>query len=77
MDKIQKFLKRLNKKERVVVLEILSQLEHGSLEELDVKKLKGEDYVFRIRKGDIRIIVSRDGARFRVIRIERRNDTTY
>ena len=78
MDKIEKALKNLSVKERVWIKEIIRRLQKGNLSGLDVKKLKGRDDVFRVRKGDIRIIYRSDseGATF-VLAIEGKSDTTY
>ena len=56
MDGIAKALQKLSPKERRWVKEILERLQKGNLAGLDVKKLKGRDDIFRIRKGDNRII---------------------
>ena len=78
MDKIEKALQKLSEKERVWVKEILERLQKGNLAGLDIKKLKGRDDIFRIRKGDIRIIYRSDskGSAF-ILAIERKSDTTY
>jgi len=78
MDKIQKSLGRLTGKERKRVKEILIQLKNWRTEKLDIKKLRGRDDVFRVRKGRIRIIYRLDvrGGIF-ILTIERRNDKTY
>lgn len=78
MDKISKALKKLNKKEREKVKEILTQLNAGSFKGLDIKKLRVRDDIFRVRKGDIRIIFRKNNSgEIFVLAIERRSDTTY
>jgi len=54
----EKFLLSLDKKKRNKILIILKLLEANPIpfKELDVKKLKGERYAFRIRAGKIRIV---------------------
>ena len=78
MDKIKKALQRLTPKERLVVKEILVVLARQQIGNFDIKKLKGRDDIFRVRKGQIRIIyrVSEKGA-ISILAIERRSDTTY
>jgi len=78
MDKIQKALEKLTLKEKKKVKEILVKLKKQQLAGLDVKKLKGRDDIFRVRKGQIRIIYKKDqkGDIF-ILMIERRSDTTY
>jgi len=78
MDKIQKALGKLTEKERKKIKEILAQLKNRQTENLNIKKLKGRDDVFRIRKGEIRIIYRTDiKNNILILSIERRSDTTY
>jgi len=44
---------------------------------LDIKKLKGEGGILRVRKGDIRIIFQKTKNKIFVLSVERRSDTTY
>ncbi|MFH1841316.1 MAG: hypothetical protein ABH800_00965 [Candidatus Nealsonbacteria bacterium] len=78
MDKIKKALKKLTEKERKEIKNILIKLKSRCIGDLDTKKLKGRDDIFRIRKGKIRIIykLNKKGSVF-ILSIERRNDTTY
>ena len=78
MDKIEKALQKLTAKEREWVKQLLIKVQSGQTDGLDIKKLKGREDIFRIRKGKIRIIYRSDGnKRFFVLSIERRNETTY
>ena len=78
MDKIQKALGKLTEKERKKVKEILIQLKNRRIENLNIKKLKGREDIFRIRKGKIRIIYRTDiKNNISILSIERRSDTTY
>ena len=78
MDRIEKALKKLTPKERVVIRTVLMSLKNQQLDRLDLKKLKGRDDIFRIRKGQIRILyrTGPQGA-ISILAIERRGDTTY
>ena len=78
MNKIDKALRKLTPKERGWVKDALEKLRTNETENLDLKKLRGREDVFRIRKGSVRIIYRRDtdGAMF-LISIERKSDTTY
>ena len=78
MDKIQKALRKLRPKERRAVKLILQKLVNRNFSGLDLKKLKGRDDIYRIRKGSIGIIyrITSDNQIF-VLAIERRSDTTY
>lgn len=59
MDKIEKFLALLGKKERGVLSKILSDVRTGELRSYDVKPLKGYKGFFRLRKGKIRIVFAK------------------
>ena len=45
--------------------------------DLDVKKLKGYQDVFRLRKGKIRIIFAKNEKTISIITIEHRGENTY
>jgi mRNA-degrading endonuclease RelE of RelBE toxin-antitoxin system len=77
MDKIEKALRRLSAKERSWVRDVLLRLKSGNCAGLDIKRLKGRNDIFRIRKGDIRIIYWLKDKQIFILAIERRNDTTY
>jgi mRNA-degrading endonuclease RelE of RelBE toxin-antitoxin system len=77
MDAIEKALKKLTPQERLRVKEVLVRLMSGKTKGLDIKKLKGRDDVFRVRKGDIRIIYRKQAASLFILLIERRNEQTY
>ena len=78
MNKSDKFLKKCTTKERIQLIEILTDIFNGNLSSLDIKKLKGYDNYFRVRKGSIRIIFHLDINGNPIIQtIERRNDKTY
>lgn len=78
MDKIAKALKKLIDKEREAVELILLKVKNNSLAGLDVKKLKGREDIFRVRKGKVRVIFQENNDdTIRVISVERRSDKTY
>jgi len=78
MDKIEKALKRLIQKERVILKSILKQIRNGNIKNLDMKKLRGKENIFRVRKGKMRILfsISKKNDIF-VLTIERRSEGTY
>lgn len=57
--------------------EILLKIKSKNLEDLDIKKLKGREDVFRIRKGKLRIIFIYKKQKIYILSIERRSDNTY
>jgi mRNA-degrading endonuclease RelE of RelBE toxin-antitoxin system len=77
MDKIQKVLAKLSDKERKQIKSILEKLSFGKIESLDVKKLKGREDIYRVRKGKIRIIYRQNEKNIYILTIERRSDNTY
>lgn len=78
MDKIEKAWQRLTPEERETVKDILVKLKNRQFQNLNLKKLKGRDDIFRVRKGRIRIIYRAGVAsQIFILAIERRNDTTY
>ncbi len=77
MDKIDRALKRFSSKEIKQIKSILTRLTSKDLAGLNIKKLKNREDIFRLRKGDIRIIYQvREGKIF-VLAIERRSEKTY
>lgn len=78
MDKIEKALKKLTQKERITVKDILRKLKTANQAGFNIQKLKGRQDIFRIRKGDIRIIYRKTvtGEIF-ILAIERRSEKTY
>ena len=76
MRKIEKLLSRLNKKERIFLLEAIKTLFSETAERLDVKKIKSTSF-YRLRAGRFRIIFHRDGEKIIVDDIRIRNENTY
>jgi len=77
MDKIAKALKKLNPKEKIWVKAILLKINNNDFSNLEVKKLKGRQDIFRVRKGGIRIIYRIYKKNVYILTIERKSDTTY
>ena len=78
MDKITKALQKLTEKEQKQIKIILEKLLRGNLSGLDIKRFKGQEYIFRIRTGDIRIIYRKDSKdKIFILVTARRNEKTY
>lgn len=73
MDKIEKFLNKLNKEERIKVLNLMKKILDKDLQELDIKKLKGFINLYRARKNKIRIVFQAEKDRNIIINIDYRN----
>ena len=77
MDKIEKALNRLTPKERRKLKEILFRINTGNFQGLDLKKLKRREDIFRVRKGDMRIIFYKTGDSIKILSVECRTSKTY
>jgi mRNA-degrading endonuclease RelE of RelBE toxin-antitoxin system len=77
MDKIIKALRRLSPKERASLKGLLQKIEKRNFAGLDIKKLRSHDSIYRVRKGDLRIIFSANDESVQLLAIERRSTTTY
>lgn len=67
MDKITKFLLKLSVKERSVLMVIMEKILSWNIKWFDEKKLKLEEYLYRIRKGKIRIIYYKKDNEIKII----------
>ena len=77
MDKIEKALDKLSSGERKKLKKIFIQIDKRDFQNLDLKKLKGRNDVFRIRKSNIRVIFRKIDNSIKILSIERRSSKTY
>lgn len=77
MDKIEKALHKLSIKEQGAVKKILKQILIKNFLGLEIKKLKGVNNLYRVRKGKLRIIFQQKKKTLLILAIERRTDKTY
>ncbi|MEK7672335.1 MAG: type II toxin-antitoxin system RelE/ParE family toxin [Patescibacteria group bacterium] len=63
MDKIEKFLQKLDNARREKIKLLLQQILLNQLADLEVKKLQGFEDLFRVRSGKIRIVFRKDESR--------------
>ena len=78
MDELEKALKKFTAIERGQIKDILDKLKSGNLRNLDIKKLKDRKDIYRVRKGDLRIIYKLGtGKKISILAIERRSKRTY
>ena len=77
MDSIEKFLKRLSPKERGIVKDIIKDILSNTPHNLDIKKLRGEQGLFRVRKGNIRMVFFKERDVTRIVFVGRRNENIY
>ena len=74
---LKKLLSRFNKEERGNIEFLIEEIISLNWQNLDIKKLKGHQDIFRARQGKIRIIFAKDKKEISVIAIERRRENTY
>lgn len=74
MDRIEKFLLKLNKQQRAIFLKIFQDILTLSLNSYDIKPLKGLKEIYRLRKGDIRIIFTKTNKQGVILDIAFRKD---
>ncbi len=77
VDRIQKALNKFSEKERELVKDLLYKIKNNKLDNVDIKKLKGRDDIYRVRKGKIRIIFRIHTEETYLLAIERRSDRTH
>jgi len=77
MDKIDKALSRLTPKEKQSVKEIVKTLRSWSFNNLDIKKLKIGNDIFRVKRGRIRIIYQVRNNQIFILKIGFRKESTY
>ena len=77
MDKIEKALEKLSPTEKKQIRGILQQILANDFKGLDLKKLKSREDIFRVRKGNFRIIYRLFGSSTFILAIERRSEKTY
>lgn len=77
VDRIRKLLKQLAPKESAQLANLIELVIENNLRDLDLKKLKGLDDVYRVRKGKFRIIFRKTPTATLIIALERRSDNTY
>ena len=78
VDRIEKTLLKIPDKDRRRILSLLERIQTGRMDMLDLKKLKGLEHIYRVRKGSYRIIFSmKNRDSIAILAIERRSDVTY
>jgi len=77
MDKISKALKKFSAKEKKFVKVILEKIKKSDFKNLNIRKLKARQDIYRIKKANIRIIYKIKNKRIIVLTVEKRSDNTY
>ncbi len=76
MNDIEKLLRKIHKKDRKKILEILRKI-YNQDKSLKVKKLKGYNFIFRVRVGNFRIIYFNNGEKIILKAVKKRDESTY
>ncbi len=77
MPSLKKLLSKFNGEEREVIEFLIKKIISLNWRDLDIKKLRGYQNIFRVRKAKIRIIFAKDKKEIFIITIERRREDTY
>lgn len=77
MEKILKFLRKLNPCELTSVEDALSALKQNQISGYNIKKLTGFSDIYKLSVQDIRIIFRKEGDVLEIFDIGRRNEKTY
>ncbi len=77
VDRISKAVAKLSGPEQKRVWEVFDAILSGEIAGLDVKKIKNENNVFRVRCGQIRVVYKRENKKILFISVGRRNEKTY
>ncbi len=77
MNKLDKFLYKLDKKTRTIIKKVISLIVLGDFSMLDIKKLKGNQNRYRIKIGRVRIIFDKIKSGNRIQDISFRDENTY
>ena len=74
MDRLRKFIRSLSKHMRVRVAHTAELILKDTLQDLDIKPMKGSTSVYRCRIGDIRIIFQKTSKGNRILDIDFRGN---
>ena len=77
MPDIKKLLAKFDIEEREILEILVEKIISLDWRGLDVKKLRGYQDIFRLRKGKIRVIFVKSGKYISILTIERRRENTY
>jgi len=77
MPTLKKLLSRFNKKDRKILEFLIDRICSLDWRNLDIKKLKGYQNIFRLRKGYLGIIYQVIDKKVLILSIARRKEDTY
>lgn len=77
MPTLNKLLSKFSIEDRKILESAIVKIISLNWYNLDIKKLKEYQDIFRFRKGKLRILFTKNNNIVRIINIERRRETTY
>ena len=77
MPSVKKLLSKFSREEREKLELFIEAINSLNWRNLDVKKLKGYQNIFRVRKGKIRIVFTKDKKDISILSIDRRHENIY
>uniref|UniRef100_A0A7C4R858 Type II toxin-antitoxin system RelE/ParE family toxin n=1 Tax=candidate division CPR3 bacterium TaxID=2268181 RepID=A0A7C4R858_UNCC3 len=77
MNRIEKFLKKINLKEKIIIDSALDLIFARDFCDLNLKKLVDHENCYRVRKGKFRIVFTMEGENIKIIDIDKKNASTY
>lgn len=77
MPPLRKLLSKFGLEERKTLEFLIQKITSLDWRGLDIKKLRGYQDIFRLRKGKFRIVFRKHKTGISVINIDRRNEKTY
>jgi mRNA-degrading endonuclease RelE of RelBE toxin-antitoxin system len=72
MEQIEKFIRKLNRDQALIIMQILGDIVSLKIKNYDVEKMKGFKDLYRIRSGKIRIIFLKENGLGKPVYIEYR-----
>lgn len=76
MNDIEKLIRKVSPRDKVILLEILRAFELGETEKFRIEKLSGNDF-YKMRKGNFRFVFHYEDGAIVVDAIRLRNEKTY
>lgn len=77
MSSLKKLLSKFSREERKIIEPLIEAIISLNWRHLNIKKLKGYQDIFRVKKGNLRIIFTKSKKNIFILSIERRREKTY
>jgi len=77
MPSVKKLLSKFSREEREKLELFIKAINSLNWRNLDVKKLKGYQNIFRVRRGKIRIVFTKNKKDISILSIDRRHENIY